>query len=463
MRLFAGMAVLLAAVVALPGQCLAFFQEPVAMQISSTVSDGKDSLRDIVATVRKSGIKVVILTERDLMKWEYGLWPLRNLIKKTVEGRSLLKYGAARYLRDVGQVQAENPDMLIIPGVESAPYYYWAGNPFSGGFTITDWHRHILSFGFSSARDYERLPVIGNFRGLSLPFHVAAVLPFILCLLSACLVLGRFPVVIRALGVAAFIIGILMIMNGFCVGQKFDQYCGDLGIRPYQDYVDYTRSRGALTFWAHPEAENSGRDGVVSIATRDYSDLLARVDAYTGFCVFYEGYAKVGVPGGIWDRTLVDYCNGRRSYPVWAAAGLAVDAGGGLEANLRDVRTVVMTAAFTQEAVLEAMRSGKMYAVRGAGAPDFVLDDFSLCDGKVVLKGRSLRGQTESFQIQLIRNSKVIAVLEQSGSGFDLRYPHDVSAGESGYYRAEIRSSSVQAITNPVFYGVRKRQPKERK
>lgn len=68
-----------------------YAQVPCAIQISSQASDGKYALSDIVRIARENGMKAVVITERDLMRWEYGLWPLRNVIKKRVEDKSLFK------------------------------------------------------------------------------------------------------------------------------------------------------------------------------------------------------------------------------------------------------------------------------------------------------------------------------------------------------------------------------------
>ena len=154
-------------------------QVPVAIQISSKISDGKYSISEIVHSAKKNAMKAVIITERDLMRWEYGLWPLRNLIKKKVETGSVLRYGVARYLQDIESAQRINPDMLVLGGIESAPFYYWQGSPLDDTFSIHNWHKHMLVFGLKSARDYLYLPVIGNKRGLTLPFSFKNVFYFI--------------------------------------------------------------------------------------------------------------------------------------------------------------------------------------------------------------------------------------------------------------------------------------------
>ena len=85
-------------------------QVPVAIQISSKVSDGKYTIPQILSICRDQGFEAVVITDRDLMRWEYGIWPWRNIIKKTVEDNSIIKYGAERYLREFKEFQSKNPD-----------------------------------------------------------------------------------------------------------------------------------------------------------------------------------------------------------------------------------------------------------------------------------------------------------------------------------------------------------------
>jgi len=111
-------------------------QAPALIHISSTISDGKYSISEIVKIAKQNNIKIVVITDRDLMRWEYGLWPLRNIIKKTVEMNSIFKFGIKRYLKEIESIQKANPDLILIPGTESAPFYYWQGTPFDNSLKL---------------------------------------------------------------------------------------------------------------------------------------------------------------------------------------------------------------------------------------------------------------------------------------------------------------------------------------
>lgn len=384
-----------------------FFQAPAVIQIASTVSDGKYSLEEIVQTARVNGIKIVILGERDFMRWEYGLWPLRSLIKKTVKSNSLSAYGIERYFKEIERLQKQNPDMLIIPGVESAPFYYWEGSPFRKNLKVKNWHKHMLIVGLKKIEDYENIPSLSNPRWTG---------------------------------------------GGF----RYDQYRGDLGPKPYQNLIDYVNQRDGLIYWAHPEAENVSSRGDIGIETKEYSADLAKTYGYAGFTVFYDGYEKTGKPGGLWDELLKGYCRGERKSPVWAIGGLGFDQGGELSAAMKDLKVILYLSEWSQEAVLAALREGRNYVILGGS--NLKLEGFTveIKDDKplVKIKGYVASDNEVSPRIKLIRQGAVIKTFE-AGNIFDIVYedPSYVK-GEKTYYRLEITFPGGMLITNPVFVGM---------
>jgi len=95
----------------------------------------------------------------------------------------------------------------------------------------------------------------------------------------------------RIAGILILLAGLVFLFNNFpfrC--SKFSQYEGSLGIKPYQHFIDYVRDRGGLTFWAHPEARNYQRIGIISTETSEHTSDLLQADNYSGFAIFYEGY-----------------------------------------------------------------------------------------------------------------------------------------------------------------------------
>ncbi|RKY42128.1 MAG: hypothetical protein DRP81_07835, partial [Candidatus Omnitrophota bacterium] len=51
------------------GFCQDWIKLPAIIHIASTVSDGEYSLSEIVKIAKDNGIKVVVINDRDLMRW----------------------------------------------------------------------------------------------------------------------------------------------------------------------------------------------------------------------------------------------------------------------------------------------------------------------------------------------------------------------------------------------------------
>jgi hypothetical protein len=463
-----------------------YVQLPAAIHVSTDISDGKLSLEEIAAIARNNGIAVLIPTDRDSMAWEYGIAPLRNILKKRVTEKSVFSYGVKRYFQRIEALKRSYPGLIVIPGLESAPYYYWQGSVFNDDLVIRDWHKHMLVLGLSRPVDLEYLPVLGNPKGLWLPLGVRSVLLAWPLLLAAfgiwCMrkrvyhyadssgrSLGSYSRSWRIFGIIVFCTAVIFFANNYpFMYQKFDQYHGSRGIMPYQNLIDYVNSRGGLTFWPHPESSNVDKAGPVGIETDEYSDHLLTTHGYTGFAIFYEGYKRVGAVGGIWDRILIEHCRGMRQSALWAIAGLAFDKTGDLGSRMNDVRTVLLSSASTESAALDALKKGRMYCMRGKGSDAFVLDAFTVSDaGKnaktmgeelrsnnapaIRIAGHLLRGQDKTFTIQLIKDGTLLRVFE-AVSPFDMSYVDAAtSSPQKSYYRVQITAQDITVISNPVF------------
>ncbi len=462
-------------------------QVPAAIQISSQVSDGKYTIPEILSICRQQKFKIVVITDRDLMRWEYGVWPLRNILKKTVEDGSILKYGVKRYFREFNEIQKNNPDLVVIAGVESAPFYYWSGDLIHSDLEIRDWHKHIITIGLKDARDLEQLPVAGNKKGLALPFSLKNLIllwPILLLTVGIFSLqkrtydykdergkqFGEYSKSSQVAGILFIVIAMVFLVNNFPFRYySFDQYCHKAGIKPYQNYFDYVQEHNALTFWAHPEVKNVERSGNVSIRTEEHSLNLLQTRDYTGFAVFYEGFKIVGKINGIWDGLLKDYCAGKRKNPVWAIGALSFDSDGNLEDYLKDVRTVLLLPLLSEEEALKAFKNGKMYAAMGGNSSQVVLNRFSVVDKQSAIEkimGEQLQSQgapqieiqadflsrqPQPFKIKLIRNGEVIKMFE-APTPVDITY-EDCQAPDEGnfYYRLEIQGPDAVVVTNPIF------------
>ena len=79
----------------------------------------------------------------------------------TGNGRSVLDLGIDRYMERVRQARAANPRVLIVPGVEVLPHYYWTGSPLALDMTVHATQKNLLVFGLDEAA-LHALPVAGN-------------------------------------------------------------------------------------------------------------------------------------------------------------------------------------------------------------------------------------------------------------------------------------------------------------
>ncbi len=135
---------------------------PSVIHIHTTIGNGENTPEEIVEIARASGIKVVIFTDHDTMKWTYGVPPLRTIIQKVVDQNSIHKYGPANYINTIEELNKKYPDMVLIHGTESIPFYYWQGSIFKKNPALVKGNEHILVFGLKTPSDYKNLPSVGN-------------------------------------------------------------------------------------------------------------------------------------------------------------------------------------------------------------------------------------------------------------------------------------------------------------
>lgn len=445
-------------------------QVPTLIQISSKVSDGRLELSEIVSAAKKSGMKAVIFTDRDIMRWEYGVWPLRNIVKKAVVNNSIAVCGMKKYLGAIERLQEGNPDMVLIPGVETTPFYYWSGSLFRLNMALHNAHKHMLVFGFNKASQFKNLPTVNNRFTAYNKFGFLDILllwPILIIVWG----LSLFRKEMRFLGVGIFALGVLFAINNLPFKKPlFDQYHGQQGVLPYQALIDYVNTEQGLSFWAHPEAEYELKTDHVTVITKEHSQDLLQTHGFSGFCVFPEGYKLVGKPGGIWDTVLSEYVNGKRKYPVWAIGGLAYDYYGDIEKDLKILRNVVLVDKLDQANVLKSIKEGSLYVVRGEMSSEFVMNKFEAVDTYYSLRktmGQTLKlkgdapliridcgfndNREQELNIKLISNGKLIKIFKQK-TPVNIKYVDiDFVKQQKAYYRVEITGKGLHVITNPIF------------
>jgi len=401
------------------------------IHLHTPVSGGHRTLDDYLNLARQNGIGIITITDHDTLAYSYSIHPLRWLINKTAEDESALRFGMSRYLELIRKRCESNPDVLIIDGVESAPFYYWTGTSIKTKqvgrlytrheLTLHNRGKHILVLGLKTPPAYEDMPLIAN--GCS----------------------------------------------------RYDAYHGNQNEAPYQDLINYVNARGGVTFWAHPEAEEKTLIGGVTLLTAPYPDALLGTQDYTGFSIFSEGYTKAGKIGGTWDKVLLEYCAGKRQKPVWAIGEL--DDYGTKQIDsiqtvflLKDESLVVSPAGTNlYDGAINALKTGKMYAViKGGTNPLLVLEQFTIEEnGSLAYSGDEIAIKNEAFikikiahqpatrkkvTVKLISNGVLIKEYNEAlpfETTFQVGLP---AAGGKAYYRLDITDEfGGKLISNPIF------------
>ncbi len=454
----------------LPAGASEYLQVPGLIDLRTSFSDGALDLESLVLLAKEKGFPVVIVNDHDRMVMEYGLFPFRNIIKKRVERNSINKIGAELYLESIRRVQQRHPDMIVIPGSETVPFYYWTGSYWDANLTAHDHEKRLLTIGMDRPEDYEHLPVLHNgfstrYVGLFLPKTVMFLIPFLLGLF---LIKWKGPP--RVTGIVISALSLLFMINAHPFrSSPFDPYHGDHGIAPYQTVIDYVHEKGGLTFWNYPETRSGVRKlGPIFVNTPPYPEALIQARGCTGFAALYGDRITLTEPGNIWDRVLLEYCRGERTRPLWGIATADFHEEGGANEVLGNFPTVFLVKKRTKKQILFAMARGKMYACRGQYPQRLILREFSL--GAPGTEVRAVSGDEialaeaprirmalssmcptgETVTVRLIRSGKVIKQYK-GPLPMDVEYTDDVHApGRKIYYRMDVRGCGAM-VSNPIF------------
>lgn len=475
------------AVVFLGGKAeAAFLQVKGAFHVHTTVSTGSRSLEEVIEEARREGIGALILTENFLLRFEYGLFPLQALVKKVVEKPSVLRLGNGQWLRSVEAAQVRFPDVVLIPGVEVIPYYYWTGSPLRRDLTLWDVQKNLLVVGLSRPEHYAQIPAIGNgrrfppgpIRLFKLSLAAVAIGGGILLLRTRRereVRLKRFTLKVqkryRLPGWSALGIGVLILLEAF-LSSELNPYRGNLGIEPYQPVIEYAESRGGAVFWSFPEARDfghigMGRLGEALVRTDPHPGVLLQSDGFTGFGAVYQDNVTFTEPGREWDQLLLEYTQGRRARPAWGIGELGYH---GPPKRLGDVLTIFLVPERSREAILSALKEGRLYAVQPLRDYSLVLEEFFIgqegrtgwapmggeldADGRGALLIRfrvsASNGQEAPFTLRLIHSGKVLTVLEGTTPFERIVRATPPEAGRREYFRIEIKKPH-RLLSNPIF------------
>jgi len=381
----------------------AYEQVPVAAHVHTRFSDGSNRLSRQVALAQAAGYRGVWITDHADLQVEYPI--LGTTIG--IHTHSLRESGFDRYLRACQHVQARNPEMIIIPGFEASPYYYWRGS-LRGKAVFHGWFKHLIVAGIEDARVFRRLPMMAYRTS---PFR-----------------------------------------PGF----------NDAGEEPYRLFADAVQRAGGLVYWTHPLEEGETRQWRnIYYAVTPYAESLLTVPATNGISGNSVEDA-VTAPGGVWDRALAQYVAGERALLPGVLAELDDHRG-----NFQDRRTLVLLIsrddADRKRAALEALRAGRYY-VTGARSNALQLTDFTLTTsgasaipGETLTQARphavhySIISENPIQWVRLIQNGTVVAErTELSGVWTDDEAP------AAGWYRLAVQDTHRRyLLSQPICFSSR--------
>ena len=475
----------------------------LAIHVHSTLSSGSLTLEQLAVQAGAAGLDGLVLTENNDLHVEYGLWPLRGLLRYGVDFPSIRRIGAAAYLEQVRAVQQRHPDLLLMPGLEVMPSYFWTGSLWQGNLTLHDTQKNLLLVGLDNPDT-----LAGVIDGIG-PAHPTRFWPLLLAVPAVWLWRRERVVEVRTRFFRlskrrrrhseAFIVaatGALLLINNLALAHHapnaYDPYGPDPGDAPAQRLIDRARASGGLSFWSLPEAADDHRyqmadlaaqggalgllgrllawyGGTVSVHTEPYPNSLATTTGYTGFGAVYQDQVNATEPGGAWDRLLQAYLEGRRAEPVWGIGELAYHEEGLGRKRFTDVQTIVLAESKSVEAALSALRGGAFYARQRQPEWGLVLEDFSLHGPKAeAISGQTVAvqarapmtvrlavtasdGRSAPVKVRLIRSGRLWQEFTVS-TPFDRQWPDDAPpTGGRAYYRVEVGQGDQHLLSNPLF------------
>lgn len=454
------------------------------VHVHSTASTGELTVEALAERAEQLGLDALILTDNFSLRYEYGLWPLPGLLKRQVSFPSVLEYGIERYLDEVAAAQSRHPKLIILPGLEVAPYYYWTGSIVERTLTMHNAQRNLLVFGLTKPEDYRSLPVSGNaasytfdWRGMVNGAPMLLIVPAVWLWRPLRRSTDRrslrrtFACILIALAVA-------LVANAWPLSQPaFSSYDDRLGYRPYQALIDDVRAKGGLVFWSMTEVRDFhehavGPLGTVTVKTEPHPEALLQTTGYTGFGGLYQDGRTSIKPGELWDRLLQLSTSDHQPIPVLIGE-LAFHGLNDPGKDLHRLVTALWVKERTAAGVLEALQSGHSYTVGdGDHHVQLRLDEFRVvCQGgtKSASVGDRLdpggardlmvrlsvtaadRGRHPA-KVRVIRSGQVVA---QSAGETPFRFDWadtSIPAEEQMTYRVEITGSG-ELLSNPIFVG----------
>ncbi len=458
-----------------------------AIHVHSTMSTGMLNLESLARRAEQQQLDVLILSENFTLRYDYGVHPLEGFLKHQITFPSVMEYGIQRFLDEIQAVQQRHPNLMIIPGVEVAPHYYWTGSLLQGNLTMHNAQRNLLVIGLEKAEDYERLPARGNSGSFVWNWKsLANGLPLLLLVPVAWLwthggsrsfeSIEARSRVRQGCAIILLAISLGLTVNAWPLKMPaYDSHDANVRYGPYQDLIDRAVNRGALVFWSMTEARDFSRHsfgplGTITIKTEPHPEALVLTRNYTGFGGLYQDVRRVVTPGGVWDQLLQSkVTTAQAAFPTMigeVAFHGTSDAG----KDLDQVYTVIQAVDRMRASVMDGIRTGRAYAVaRGDQNILLQLDEFRVVNnGQSAGIGETLHGSTSgdlivrvgvsavdgkpyAAKLRIIRSGHVIRQVEgQTPLQVEL-VDHEAQREKWLNYRVEVVGKGGELLTNPIY------------
>jgi hypothetical protein len=318
----------------------------VLLDVRSNHSDGAHDMDMLAGLAMKRGIDTLVFGEHDRYTIRFGLDPLPQLIGISMEHPSLYETGLEAFFTDLNRVREKFPLLHFMAATESTPGYYWDGIPFKD-LSLHNAERHIIALGIEHPEQIEALPSynLSNIRGNQM-------LSLTIWLLATFLLLMVFLRYRKHIFSLLLLASITTLLYTWLLQKQVD---------PDVDFISGAREQGLFVIWAHPGTLSGVREGPMGVRldTPPYSRRVFETPTADAFAAVYGDTDVNTLPGGMWDRFMMDYMLGYRLKPIWAVAAGDYHGEGQASEYLGNFPMDVWADGEDSEAVMAALRAGR--------------------------------------------------------------------------------------------------------
>lgn len=441
---------------------------------SKLSGEGTYTLPELTDVARSYKIDAIFLTDNLTYTLTYGLPPLRQIFWVNYSLGSVLKVGAAEYLKRIEAENKRQSEVLYIPGVEVCPRFYWVGSILETNLVCHDNQRNLMILGVYDKKIIRGIPESCGYLWGRNPGWIILSRAVLLLFLFACVGYFFLPRILaeksgynRGIIRRAFVIGLIFpslvlmltvnILASFVPSLQI--YGRNEDHRHESRTLRYIEKNDLVSYWAHPEAfdDQDFSRYRFHIRTDPYPNLLMATSGYSGFGGVYEDKNTLIDPGAEWDGLLMDYINGKRAKPVWSFGEMLYHYEGQAGKKLGNIETVVWAKEKTADALLASIRNGKFYSRQNSSGQSLMLDKWMIRStgngGREVFAAITSRVPGEGVNIQLICNGQVIKKVADATTPVELSLPV-VPANDSSnlYYRLMVAGKTpLRLVSNPLF------------